>query len=138
VSLGDESGVHLASMLHDGLVHALRHGQRRPIKARGARRTVDHIVYATAEWVDWFGYRRSLRGCARAGLAWTLEPEVHPEPHQAHGLLAALVPFGVLVQPEVALTRSIWWLLGLWRVPPARWTDSYDATGSSPTTTATG
>jgi len=33
--------------------------------------------------------------------------------HQPHGLLAALVPYGVLVQPEVALTRSIWWLLGL-------------------------
>lgn len=42
-----------------------------------------------------------------------MEPEVHPEPNQPQGLLAALVPFGVLVQPEVALTRSIWWLLGL-------------------------
>lgn len=32
---------------------------------------------------------------------------------KANGLLAALVPFSVLVQPEVALTRSICWLLGL-------------------------
>ncbi|KRD41333.1 hypothetical protein ASE38_17145 [Cellulomonas sp. Root930] len=28
-------------------------------------------------------------------------------------MLAALVPSGVLVQPEVALTRGLWWLLGL-------------------------
>jgi hypothetical protein len=35
------------------------------------------------------------------------------DPNRPNGLLAALVPFGVLVQPEVALTRSISWLLGL-------------------------
>ena len=33
--------------------------------------------------------------------------------NQPNGLLAALVPFGVLVQPEVAVTRSLCWLLGL-------------------------
>lgn len=38
---------------------------------------------------------------------------MRPDPNQPHGLLAALVPFGVLVQPEVAVTRSICWLLGL-------------------------
>jgi hypothetical protein len=42
-----------------------------------------------------------------------MEPAVYPEPNQPHDLLAALLPFGVPVQPEVALTRSIWWLLGL-------------------------
>jgi hypothetical protein len=36
-----------------------------------------------------------------------------------NGLLAALVPAGVLVHPEVALTRSIWWLLGLEGAAPA-------------------
>lgn len=35
------------------------------------------------------------------------------EPNQPDGLLAALVPHGVLVQPEVALTRGICWVLGL-------------------------
>lgn len=35
------------------------------------------------------------------------------EHNQPNGLLAALLPHGVLVQPEVALTRSICWLLGL-------------------------
>lgn len=38
---------------------------------------------------------------------------MRPDPNQPNGLLAALVPFGVLVQPEVAVTRSICWLLGL-------------------------
>lgn len=33
--------------------------------------------------------------------------------HAAGGLLAALVPAGVLRQPEVALTTGIWWVLGL-------------------------
>jgi len=37
----------------------------------------------------------------------------HSHRSQPNGLLAALLPFGALVQPEVALTRSIWWLLGL-------------------------
>lgn len=36
-----------------------------------------------------------------------------PEPNEPSGLLAALVPFGVLRQPEVAVTTGIWWLLGL-------------------------
>ncbi|MFC6238038.1 hypothetical protein [Longivirga aurantiaca] len=36
-----------------------------------------------------------------------------PVPNQAGGLLAALVPFGVLRQPEVALTTGICWVLGL-------------------------
>jgi hypothetical protein len=35
------------------------------------------------------------------------------EPNEPNGLLAALVPYGVLVQPEVALTRGLYWLLGL-------------------------
>lgn len=34
-------------------------------------------------------------------------------PSEPGGLLAALVPFGVLVQPEVALTRGITWVLGI-------------------------
>ena len=36
-----------------------------------------------------------------------------PEPNRPHGLLAALVPSGILRQPEVAVTTGIWWLLGL-------------------------
>jgi len=39
--------------------------------------------------------------------------QVRPDLNQPNGLLAALVPFGVLVQPEVAVTRSVCWLLGL-------------------------
>lgn len=35
------------------------------------------------------------------------------DPHGDGGLLAALVPAGVLRQPEVALTTGIWWVLGL-------------------------
>ena len=38
---------------------------------------------------------------------------MRPEPNTPHGLLAAFVHFGVLAQPEVALTRGICWLLGL-------------------------
>lgn len=34
-------------------------------------------------------------------------------PHLPGGLLAALVPAGVLRQPEVALTTGIWWVLGM-------------------------
>ena len=36
-----------------------------------------------------------------------------PDPNRPGGLLAALVPSGVLRQPEVAVTTGIWWLLGL-------------------------
>lgn len=38
---------------------------------------------------------------------------VGSEFNQPNGLLAALLPYHLLVQPEVALTRSITWLLGL-------------------------
>ena len=50
--------------------------------------------------------------------------------NQPNGLLAALVPFGVFVQSEVALTGSICWLLGLEGGSGAL-IDSYNATGSS-------
>ncbi len=34
------------------------------IKQRGPWRTVDHVEFATAEWVDWFNHRRLYRYCA--------------------------------------------------------------------------
>ena len=34
-----------------------------PIKRRGPWRTVDHVEYATAEWVDWFNHRRLYEHC---------------------------------------------------------------------------
>ena len=33
------------------------------IKPRGPWRTVDHVELATAEWVDWFNFRRLYRHC---------------------------------------------------------------------------
>ena len=33
------------------------------IKRRGPWRTVDHVEYATAEWVDWFNHRRLYEYC---------------------------------------------------------------------------
>jgi len=33
------------------------------IKRRGPWRTVDHVEYATAEWVDWFNHRRLYEHC---------------------------------------------------------------------------
>jgi putative transposase len=33
------------------------------IKQRGPWRTVDHVEFATAEWVDWFNHRRLYRYC---------------------------------------------------------------------------
>ena len=33
------------------------------IKPRGPWRTVDHVEYATAEWVDWFNHRRLYEYC---------------------------------------------------------------------------
>jgi putative transposase len=34
-----------------------------PIKPRGPWRTLDLIEYATAEWVDWFNFRRLYEHC---------------------------------------------------------------------------
>ena len=33
------------------------------IKQRGPWRTVDHVEFATAEWVDWFNHRRLYEYC---------------------------------------------------------------------------
>jgi len=33
------------------------------IKPRGPWRTPDHVEVATAEWIDWFNYRRVYRYC---------------------------------------------------------------------------
>src|SRR3954453_1179433 len=42
------------------------------IKRRGPWRTVDHVEYATAEWVDWFNHRRLYEYCGDVPPA---EPE---------------------------------------------------------------
>ncbi len=33
------------------------------IKPRGPWRSIDHVEYATAEWVDWFNHRRLYQYC---------------------------------------------------------------------------
>ncbi len=37
--------------------------QTKLIKSRGPWRKVDHVEFATAEWVDWFKHRRLYRYC---------------------------------------------------------------------------
>ena len=52
-----------------------------------------------------------------------MEPLGPPEANPPNGLLAAFVNFGVLAQPEVALTAASAGCSG-WRAVPGPWTTS--------------
>jgi transposase InsO family protein len=60
--------------------HVAVAGKRRRTRPRGPWRTADAVVYATAEWIDWFNHRRLYEYCGDMPPA---EAEHHYYPQTA-------------------------------------------------------
>ncbi len=78
--------------------------QNRADQARGPWRTLDHVEYATAEWVDWFNHQRLYESCGDIPPA-ELETAYYAQQRAQHELSSQTVR-GHEKVPTVGQVRS--------------------------------